>query len=207
MSILELIKTRRSIRIYKSKSVKDSYINRIIEAGIWTPSSGNTLPFKFLILDDREKIKNFFEILLDSVVEWKKESAQKKGISENELYNNYAKYLDGIQRAPVFIFLFFDIEVGANAFTEGDVQKFINNNYLYNSLRDSLFLCVGNMLLETAANELSSLYFELPRVAKTPVNSFFKLRETLEFFICLPIGYPDEHPEGKKRNINEFIIN
>ena len=51
--LLDIIKKRRSIRRFKEKKVETSVIHKIIEAGIWAPSSGNTMPFKFLILDDK----------------------------------------------------------------------------------------------------------------------------------------------------------
>ncbi|MCG3216061.1 MAG: nitroreductase family protein [Candidatus Heimdallarchaeota archaeon] len=206
MSILEAIKNRRSIRKYKSEEVDLDMVYQIIEAGIWAPSSGNTMPFKFLILNDLEKKREFFSILLESIVRWKKNSAQKKGISITDLYENYKKYLAGIEKAPVFIFIFLDIEIGAKKFTNGNTDQLTNNNYLHNSLRDSLFLCVENMLLEASAIGLGSLYFEIPRAAKTPVNSFFNLRKSLEFFICLPIGFPDEKPIGKERILHEFLV-
>ena len=60
MSILDIIKKRRSIRIFKPDKVSKKDIDKIIEAGIWSPSSGNTKPFKFLIVDERERIEEFF---------------------------------------------------------------------------------------------------------------------------------------------------
>jgi len=68
MSILDTIKKRRSIRIFKPDKVSKKEIDRIIEAGIWAPTSGNTKPFKFLVLDDREKSDEFFALTLESIV-------------------------------------------------------------------------------------------------------------------------------------------
>ena len=204
--LFEIIKKRRSIRKFKEKKVETSVIHKIIEAGIWAPSSGNTMPFKFLILDNRKSIDEFYIITLKSVIEWKKKEALKRGITSEELQERYMKYFDKLKTAPVMILIFFDLEVGAITFTEGNIEEFISNEYLYNSLRDSLFLCVENMLLTATALDLGSLYFELPRAAKTPVNKLFNLRETLEFFISIPLGYPDENPLPKKREVNEFLL-
>lgn len=206
MSILNVIKNRRSIRMFKTKAISLEDIYQIIEAGLWAPSSGNTIPYKFLILTEEKTKNDFFKLLLESVVEWKKEVAEKKGISLTELYQSYKQYLDGISKAPVLIFLFFDLEKGAKEFTNNSIKELKNNEYLYNSLRDSLFLCVENMLLETSAIGLSSLYFELPRVSNTPVNDFFGIDSKYEFFLCLPLGYPDEEPEGKQREVKDFLV-
>ncbi len=206
MSILDTIKKRRSIRIFKPDKVSKKEINSIIEAGIWAPSSGNTKPFKFLILDDRDKINEFFALTLESIVRWKKEAAKKKGISLTELYENYKKYLDGIKKAPVFIFVFLDLEKGAHSFTDGNVPHLVSNGYLYNSLRDSVFLCVENMLLEATALGLGSLYFELPSASKTPINKLFSINNSNEFFTCIPIGYADEEPPADERTVEDFLL-
>ena len=204
--LLEIIKKRRSIRRFKQKEVDISLIHKIIEAGIWAPTSGNTMPFKFLILNDRKSIDEFYEITLGSVIEWKREDALRKGITSEELQERYKKYFDKLMTAPAMILVFFDLEIGAIAFTEGNIETFIMNEYLYNSLRDSLFLCVENMLLAATALDLGALYLELPRAAKTPVNELFNLKETLEFFISIPVGYPDENPIPKERNLKDFLL-
>jgi nitroreductase len=143
---------------------------------------------------------------LESIVRWKKEAAKKKGISITDLYENYKKYLEGIKRAPVFIIVFLDLEKGAASFTNGSVMSLLSNGYLYNSLRDSLFLCVENMLLEATALGLGSLYFELPGAAKTPVNKLFNIDNSYEYFTCIPIGYADEEPEPDDREVQDFLL-
>jgi nitroreductase len=57
MDIFELIKTRRSIRSFdSSKPVNDETIKKILEAGIWAPSAGNTQCWRFFVIRN-EKIK------------------------------------------------------------------------------------------------------------------------------------------------------
>lgn len=53
MDILELIKTRRSIRsFHKEKPVEDKSIKRLLEAAVWAPSGGNIQPWRFLVVKD-----------------------------------------------------------------------------------------------------------------------------------------------------------
>lgn len=56
MDILNLIKSRRSIRKYKNKAVPAGYIDKILEAGRWAPSGQNNQPWRFAVVKD-EKIK------------------------------------------------------------------------------------------------------------------------------------------------------
>ena len=55
----ELIKKRRSIRVFTGKRIPEEDIKKIIEAGIWAPSGCNNQELRFLILEDMEEIKKF----------------------------------------------------------------------------------------------------------------------------------------------------
>ena len=52
--VMEAIKSRRSIRKFKDKSVDDDTIIKIIEMGTWAPSGLNNQPWKFMIIKDKE---------------------------------------------------------------------------------------------------------------------------------------------------------
>lgn len=55
--ILEIIKSRRSIRNYKKEKIKDEDILKILEAGRWAPSASNNQPWRFIVVKDQELIK------------------------------------------------------------------------------------------------------------------------------------------------------
>ena len=63
MDILEVIKTRRSIRKYKPDSITEQEIDKILEAGRWAPSANNSQPWKFIVLRDPERRKKLADIL------------------------------------------------------------------------------------------------------------------------------------------------
>lgn len=80
MNILELIRTRRSIRKFKSKDVDKGVIDQILEAGRWAPSGLNNQPWKFMVSEGEDK---------NSLAE-------------------YTKYSDIIKSANKLIIVFFD---------------------------------------------------------------------------------------------------
>ncbi|HDJ51225.1 MAG TPA: nitroreductase family protein [Thermoprotei archaeon] len=51
--LLEIIKSRRSIRRYKSLPVEEEKLRLILEAARWAPSAGNLQPWHFLIVRDK----------------------------------------------------------------------------------------------------------------------------------------------------------
>jgi nitroreductase len=55
--MLSLIKRRRSIRIFQDKKVEKTKIDQIVQAALLSPSSKNNNPWKFIIVDDKEVLK------------------------------------------------------------------------------------------------------------------------------------------------------
>src|SRR5689334_20301581 len=51
-SILAAIHERRSIRRYEDRPIGRDLIERIIEAGSWSPSAHNRQPWRFVVLQD-----------------------------------------------------------------------------------------------------------------------------------------------------------
>lgn len=50
MELLEAIKSRKSIRAYKADPVPISVLTEILDIARWTPSSGNTQPWEFIVV-------------------------------------------------------------------------------------------------------------------------------------------------------------
>ena len=54
MDTLELLKSRRSIRKYKSTPVEEEKIQKCLEAAQWAPSASNKQPWEFMIVTNPE---------------------------------------------------------------------------------------------------------------------------------------------------------
>lgn len=68
IDLLELIKTRRSVRKFKDMQVEWHKIVNILNAGRWAPSAGNLQPWKFVVIQTPETIKNLATACLQQ--EW-----------------------------------------------------------------------------------------------------------------------------------------
>ncbi len=66
--LLSIIRTRRSVRVYKTGKVTDVQLQSILEAARWAPSGANTQPWEFVVTRDRKKMKRVREIYAN---EWK----------------------------------------------------------------------------------------------------------------------------------------
>ncbi len=54
MELMEVIKSRRSIRRYEEKDVPDEVLNQLFEAVMWTPSWANTQCWELIVVKDRD---------------------------------------------------------------------------------------------------------------------------------------------------------
>jgi len=63
MDILDVIRTRRSIRRYTGDPVSEEDINRILEAGRWAPSADNSQPWTFVVLRSQAVRKKLAAVL------------------------------------------------------------------------------------------------------------------------------------------------
>ena len=56
-NLLNIIRRRRSVRVYKTGKVSDRQLETILEAARWAPSGANTQPWEFVVTRDRKKMK------------------------------------------------------------------------------------------------------------------------------------------------------
>lgn len=57
MSLLQLIKTRKSVRKFKPEKVSKELILKLLEAVRWAPSAVNRQPWRFIVVDEPELIQ------------------------------------------------------------------------------------------------------------------------------------------------------
>ncbi|PKL17640.1 MAG: nitroreductase family protein [Spirochaetae bacterium HGW-Spirochaetae-5] len=53
MTLLDEIRSRRSVRKYREEPVSDQLISEILEAGRWAPSGLNNQPWRFVVIKDK----------------------------------------------------------------------------------------------------------------------------------------------------------
>jgi len=55
IDLLQLIKTRRSVRSFTAEPVSRAQIEKILDAGRWAPSGKNTQPWRFVVVESAGK--------------------------------------------------------------------------------------------------------------------------------------------------------
>ncbi|MCL7413660.1 MAG: nitroreductase [ANME-2 cluster archaeon] len=59
--IIDVIKSRRSVRQFLDRPVEDDLIAEILEAGRWAPSGLNNQPWRFVVVRDRRRMASLAE--------------------------------------------------------------------------------------------------------------------------------------------------
>ena len=58
MDLLEIIKNRRSIRVFKKQAVTQDITEKLLEAARWAPSAGNVQPWTFVVVSSQKMKRN-----------------------------------------------------------------------------------------------------------------------------------------------------
>jgi len=85
--VLTAIKNRRSVRQYRPEQITKEELDAILEAGMWAPSSHNSQPWHFTVIQDPAKIKQLSDetkkILATSEIDW----VRKIGLSDRNIFH------------------------------------------------------------------------------------------------------------------------
>ena len=177
MDVKEAIKSRRSIRAFKSTPIDQKTLDTILEAGRLAPSWANTQTWRFVIVQD-DNVKNQ---LADNAC-------------PPDSRNNQV-----LKQAPVVIATC--SELNKAGFREG---KPSTDKEGYWFMFDAA-LALENMVLEAQELGIGTLYigaFDAKGAAKV-----LDVPEGYACVLLLPIGYADEQPEARTRkDISEIVF-
>lgn len=62
MEVFECIRRRRTVREFKPDAVPEEVVYKILQAGRWSPSSSNSQPWHFVVVQNRETLQRLAEI-------------------------------------------------------------------------------------------------------------------------------------------------
>ncbi|ACV61789.1 nitroreductase [Desulfofarcimen acetoxidans DSM 771] len=184
METIEAIKSRRSIRKYKSDPIPEQTIRELLELAAWAPSGINSQPWAFVVLENKEYLKNLSDRAKAFLLE-KLDAMPALEQYRNALANpNFNIFYD----APVLVIIYGD----KNFFT------YIND----------CSMAALNMMLAAYDKGLGSCWIGFASsIANTSeVKKELNVPERYEVVAPIILGYPDLSPgKGSRKELN--IIN
>lgn len=197
-SFLNLAKTRRSARRFKTDPIPDEYVEKIIEAARWAPSGANSQPWEFVVIKDKE-IK---DRIVDIVNEHSEYSRKVELNREEDLRFPGASSPvrePGYKNAPVFIILCGDPRTKEaypllTMLTRGD-------SHFASSLASAfLYMALAATTLGLGAQWVSVTGHPF---VKCLLKELLGIPQKLEIYDTMVVGYPAYEP--KKRLVRERV--
>lgn len=188
--LLNILRKRRSVRVYKSGRVTDGQLETILEAARWAPSGANTQPWEFVVTRDREKMRRVREVFYN---EWKKRKRE-----DPVNYRGLTKYYVG--DASVLVLVLGDprtMMVYLTTRRPGDREKLF---------QASVASAVEHMMLTAASMGLGTVWVSVREEVEPEIRELFKVPRPLRLLWVVPIGHGRFWPKAKpRRKVSEFI--
>ncbi len=173
MSVGEAMFTQRAIRrLDPNRAVSDHHIKLILDAGSKAPNGGNAQPARYLVIQDKEKIKSFGALYHEAWWAKRRDAYGWKGredMPEGSPYRMAAQLADEMVNAPLVIL----------AFSTGGRFEAM-----------SVLPGIQNMLLAARALGIGSVLTTLHPEVMDRVYALFDVPQQMTFHHCLPFGYP-----------------
>jgi 5,6-dimethylbenzimidazole synthase len=181
--LLNVIRTRRSVRVYKGGKVSDRQLETILEAARWAPSGANTQPWKFVVTRDRKKMKRVREIYAD---EWK----QRK-LEDPVHYKGLKK--DYIGDVSVLVLACGDARTKQVYLT---TRQAADREKLFQA---SIANAVQQMMLTAASMNLGTVGVSVREEVEPELRELFEVPQELRLLWVVPIGHARSWPKAKPR--------
>ncbi|HWO42296.1 MAG TPA: nitroreductase family protein [Candidatus Eisenbacteria bacterium] len=183
--LLQLIRRRRSVRVYKRGEVTDRQLREILEAARWAPSGANTQPWEFVVTRSREKMKRVREIYDN---EWR---ARKR---EDPIHYKGLKK-DYVGEVSVLVLVCGDPRTQTVYLT---TRQPADREKLFQA---SVANAVEHMMLAAASFGLGTVWVSVREEIEPALRRLFDVPAELRLLWIVPIGHARSWPKPKPRRM------
>jgi len=206
MDLFDAIGGRKSIRRFKQTPVPDGDIRKILDAGRFAPSANNTQPWSFLVIKDREVLRNMAAAvreMIDRMIPFAESEKQAQRLAAYK--SNYYTFFE---HAPVVI------AVCMEGYDAGTDQLLARMGYAPEDIKrlrplpglQSVSAAVEHMLLAVHALGYGSCWMTGPLVAQEAFGQLLGYGKDKSIAALLPVGLPDEDPPARSRKTLDEIM-
>jgi nitroreductase/ketosteroid isomerase-like protein len=187
--LFDIIENRRTVRNFKSTPVPREHIMKIIESAHFAPTAGNQQPWKFLVIQDRNKLDK----LKEEALSWYMESYISHKIHDMTELESTEKAikatLENVLSAPVYIAVLVD--------SEAKYPDYI----VYDGSLAAGYLMIAARALGYGTGFFTTFFPE------NKMKLFFNIPNHYKLICFTPIGIPVEWPEKpSKKALEELVI-
>ena len=171
MPIGEAMFTQRSIRRFRPDPIPMEDLRLIVEAAVKAPNGGNQQPARFLVVTDRDKIREFGALYHEAW--WAKRRDQgwtrlEEIPPEAGSYRRAAQLADDVKDVPCVVFAL-SVRGGSD---------------------NSVLPATQNLMLAARALGIGSVPTTLHPTVMDRFRAMFGIPPEVGFHFCIPLGYP-----------------
>lgn len=189
---LTLVKTRRSIRSFKTDPVPDKYVDKIIEAARFAPSGANSQPWEFVVVKD-QRIK---DRIVDMVQEQREYSGKVELTREEDVRfpGAHGPAGDpGFKKAPVFIVLCGDPRT-TDAYPLLTTLTRADSHFASALASAFLYMALAVITLGLGSQWVSATGSPF---VKPLLKDLLGIPQKLDIYDMLAVGYPASRPRER----------
>ncbi len=186
-NIWDVFRQRRSVRKFKPDAIPEADIVRILDAARTPPTSGNQQPWKFLVIQDRDKISRMKEACVQRALE-RFDSRGNKAASKEEYESGVRNRLGGYFSAPVYIVVLTDNDSQYPDYNHWDGPMAAGFLMLAARALGYGTVFITDAIPDQVTKEVLHIPGHYTRVCITPLG--------------VPVEWPDSPP---KKKLEEFI--
>jgi nitroreductase len=187
--LFDIFKNRRSVRKFKSNPIPQEHIEKILDIARSAPTSGNQQPWKFLVVQDREKIDRLLDECVESALD---RARQREGFDPNKeesLREQYMERIGNYLSAPVYVVVLVDK----------------NSRYPSYNIYDGS-LAAGYLMIAARALGYGTVFIT-DALPVGLVKEVFAIPDNFVRICITPIGIPESWPDPPtKKPLHEFAV-
>ena len=172
MPVGEAMFSQRSVRKFRPDPIPSEDIRLILEAAVKAPNGANRQIGRFLVVNDREKVREFAKLYHEA---WWAKRRDERGWTkpddippEETSYRSAMGLADDIKNVPCIAFAFTMGPGGAN----------------------SVIPACQNLMLAAHALGIGSIPTTLHPQVMDRFHAMFGIPKDMTFHFCIPLGYP-----------------
>lgn len=185
---LDFFLNRRSVRVFKKKSVSEKDIYTIIRCAQLAPCSGNKGKQKnwfFIAVKNKKIMRSLKRAVVEKI---KYLSAKISNSRDRDEFKYYSKYFTFFADAPLVICV---VMKQYDSFAGRLLKNYaFSDDFISTAGIQSVASAVENMLLAASALGLGACWMTGPLVAKKKLEQILSITSPDSLFALVPVGYP-----------------
>jgi coenzyme F420-0:L-glutamate ligase / coenzyme F420-1:gamma-L-glutamate ligase len=190
------LRTRRSIRRFKTDPVPDSVIQNILATATFAPSAHNRQPWRFVVIMAQSVKEDLAEAM---AIDFERD-LNHDGLPVEKILAQIKRSKERISSAPVAILLCLDM---SEMDTYPDEKR---NTAEYRMATQSVATAGLQLLLAAHAEGLGGVWACWPLFAPETIQKTLKLNDSWEPQAIFLLGYPKDIPEVRERKSLDMIF-